>query len=829
MPEKYRGNGFGFLLLFFALILTSTGLYFSQNSKLSESSFASTNPSLPADYYMDHIQPIFNQKCATCHSCMNSPCQFNLTSFEGFERGANKFVNPYSWVLSGESPLTRLGLDAFGEKEWRKKGFYSMHKNTHDVDKTIFMSMLQMKSNSISDDSPKIPAEESRSCPVTYEEQQKYAENFPASGMPYGLPEISNQEYETLKKWIKNGATGPSKNYLEAAKSPSPIERSQIDRWQKYLNQNSLEQKLVSRYIYEHLFLAHINFYSGGRSFYRLVRSKTSCDKPLSIISSRRPSDHPGVETFHYCFDKITELIVDKTHIPYELSDTKLNRVQSLFNDGSWKVTGSLPSYDPKLAMNPFETFKDIPAKSRYQFLLDDAQYHVNTFIKGPVCFGNVALSSISDQFFVFFIKPESDLSVTDRAYERSISPYLYLPASWGSDIDLIKQVGGFSPSLLFTDKDSLVEKMKSNQIIRQDRNTYRKLRSDALAKSKPLGYSLTDIWDGDQFNANAVLTILRHYDSSSVVKGAYGDTSKTVYMLDYPLFERLVYNLVVGYDVFSGTGHQVLSRLYMDYIRMEAEENYLLFLPADMREGLRNSWYEGRKAQAKLNNYYPQHGLNIPSAIKYRDSKRAQSEFVEKVLFERFKSQVRGPIDWINWENIYVPKTIRDQQKSLVDPLTAQVNSQLSQLTSKPGSALAISKYSPDVMFIRIGMGKPDEMQDMAFSVIKHMDYTNLAFMFKESKRRNPEKDSLSIFPGFVGSYPNYFLYVNFDKLDSFVQDAKAIKNKDDFRSFQKKWGVSRKDPAIWDHFDWFNRKSILLKPLDSGVFDLTRYEIFN
>lgn len=64
--------------------------------------------------------------------------------------------------------------------------------------------------------------------------------------------------------------------------------------------------------------------------------------------------------------------------------------------------------------------------------------------------------------------------------------------------------------------------------------------------------------------------------------------------MLDYPLMERLVYNLVVNFDVYGNVGHQLLTRVYMDLIRMEAEEMFLSFLPPNQRLPLRKEWYQG-------------------------------------------------------------------------------------------------------------------------------------------------------------------------------------------------------------------------------------------
>ena len=78
-------------------------------------------------------------------------------------------------------------------------------------------------------------------------------------------------------------------------------------------------------------------------------------------------------------------------------------------------------------ALNPFATFSAIPARARYQFMLDSAQYIVMTFIRGPVCRGQVATDVIDDQFYVLFQDPDADLSVTDPAYLVSVQPYLAL------------------------------------------------------------------------------------------------------------------------------------------------------------------------------------------------------------------------------------------------------------------------------------------------------------------------------------------------------------------------------------------------------------------
>ena len=135
----------------------------------------------------------------------------------------------------------------------------------------------------------------------------------------------------------------------------------------------------------------------------------------------------------------------------------------------------------------------------------------------------------------------------------------------WGSDVPMLDNIPFFG------------------RVIAQ-REAYRKLRADGARKLRPAGYTLRTSGTATVSNPNALLTVFRHFDSAVVTQGAAGDLPKTLFVLDYPLLERLVYNLVVNYDVFGNIGHQSLTRLYMDMIRMEAEELFLAFLPPSQR-----------------------------------------------------------------------------------------------------------------------------------------------------------------------------------------------------------------------------------------------------
>ncbi|MEZ1330855.1 fatty acid cis/trans isomerase, partial [Enterobacter asburiae] len=82
---------------------------------------------------------------------------------------------------------------------------------------------------------------------------------------------------------------------------PTAAEARQVASWERFLNQSGAKQSLVSRWLYEHLFLAHLYFPEQGAPghFFQLVRSRTPSGQPIDPIPTRRPNDDPG-NSFYY-------------------------------------------------------------------------------------------------------------------------------------------------------------------------------------------------------------------------------------------------------------------------------------------------------------------------------------------------------------------------------------------------------------------------------------------------------------------------------------------------------------------------------------------------
>ena len=197
---------------------------------------------------------------------------------------------------------------------------------------------------------------------------------------------------------------GPTAAQQAELTTPKASDALAIRQWEAFLNQDDAKHAMTARYLYEHLFLAHLKFGTPTNEFYELVRSKTPPGQPLELIATVRPYDDPGVGRVFYRFRKIHSTIVQKTHMVFDLDDAQLQRFNELFIQPEWLQPPHLVGYDPKVSANPFVAFEQIPPRSRYQFLLDNAHYTIMTFIHGPVCKGQIALNVIDDHFWVMFM-----------------------------------------------------------------------------------------------------------------------------------------------------------------------------------------------------------------------------------------------------------------------------------------------------------------------------------------------------------------------------------------------------------------------------------------
>lgn len=731
------------------------------------------------EYFRD-VKPIIDSRCVVCHGCYDAPCQLKLGSFEGIARGANP-ERVYDLRILAMEPA-RLFEDAQSTAEWRDKEFHPVLNERSDhpianIDASVMARLLQLKNEHPLPTTEILPEtfdfslDREQQCP-TIEAFDKYEEEYPLWGMPFGLPALAEHEQNTVLNWLRIGAP------YQAPPPPNSALQAEIDKWERLFNQDSLKAQLINRYLYEHLFLAHIYFHDADvPNYFELVRSSTPPGKPIVRISTAFPLSDPKVARVYYRLQPHRESITVKNHQPYKLDDRRLQLWENLFYENEFEVN-YLPTYDSVSAANPFTTFKQIPFDSRYRFLLDEAQFTILNFIKGPVCRGQNALNVINDYFWIAFVDPDVHYPGAD-VVATELETMLF-PAGEGSNASPLEWVSYARQEKVYieTKYQYLNEKFTDHFSI-----------------------DLNLLWDGDGNNPNAALTIYRHFDSASVEKGLLGETPQSMWIIDYPLLERIHYLLVAGYDVFANVGHQVNSRIYMDFLRMEGESNFLVLLPKKDSEATRARWYRGSVSPVE-------DFLNIHQE---RSDGHSDVEFTIddplNELYQKIKTQLQPVLS----EDHYLQSGSKDQ-------LVLQELQRLQSINGIPASILAQTTF--------LHVYDESDSSEFFYTLLSNSAHTNVSHIFNEGQERLPKEDTLSVLYGFVGAYPNIIISVSIQDLNEFVNQVEQLQSEMDYKRLLDTYGIRRSNKNFWELSDKMHAALEASTPVEAGLFDYNRLE---
>ncbi|MCI5219244.1 MAG: peptidylprolyl isomerase, partial [Candidatus Electrothrix sp. LOE2] len=320
----------------------------------------------------------------------------------------------------------------------------------------------------------------------------------------------------------------------------------------------------------------------------------------------------------------------------------------------------------------------------------------------------------------------------------------------------------------------------------------------------------------GERVKGAPLLTVYRHFDSAYVHRGVLGSLPRTLWVVDYPLLERIYYSLVAGFDVYGTLGHQTAIRLYMDKLRREGELGFLNFMPEKKRKEMDRSWYIGAKstlleATAPL----------LPAAISFTsdDPKR---EFIEHIVRQEIPASTGIGFDPINY--------LKVDSGSRSVPVRLETDQEILRgfrAVTGPNSALLsyFNSYKANLAFVRIvRKNRPDA----CFTIVVNRWHDNVSYyaMLLEKNVLDSSKDNMDILPGFVGSYPNYFFKIHEKDLPEFLEllSDKEKMGEAEIERFVG-YGINRADPQFWQEYDWFQQRFFQEQPVEAGLFDLNRY----
>ncbi len=738
---------------------------------------------LSAPDFVADVKPILDGRCVVCHACYDAPCQLQLGSYEGITRGANP-RKIYDTARLIEVPTTRLFFDADSNEAWRKKGFFAVLNERNPDPETNIKAGILAKMVSLKNENPG-PSEgtlPSGSFDFSIDRPQVCAgletlselmHQHPDWGMPFGFPALNPAESRTLLRWLEAGAPGTPKAPLKSAFE------QRIATWETFLNADDLKSRLMARYVYEHWFLAHLYFDDlAPGTFFELVRSASPPGQPIQLIATRRPYDDPGVKRVYYRLRPIETTLVSKTHMPYALNNAKLARIRSWFLDAPYSVD-HLPGYEPDASSNPFITFKAIPPVARYRLMLEEAQFTVMGFIKGPSCRGQTALDVIDDHFWIGFVNPNVPELRNSSDFLSEVLTHMNLPTRDRSTALLGRWLS-----------------------YAEEQNTYLLRKAAYMEKmfNGNMPVKMDAIWDGDGTNPNASLTVFRHFDSASVEKGLLGDHPQKALIIGYEVLERVHYLLVAGFDVYGNVGHQLEARLYMDFLRMEGEHNVLIALPKNARIAVRDHWYRGTTEDVRAYLQGARNSFDQETGIIYK-TQDPLNEF-----YELWKSRTAA-----------VQSHRYDLNPKQLGPSLTQALTVLSGIQGRPLS------YLPESSFLMIERSRGAQQH---FTMLRNSAHSNIAELFNEKDRRLPDEDTLFVASGFIGAYPNVFFKVKENDMPEFTRRISGLSSEQDYAELASRFAVRRTDPGFWMHSDLVRKEAARLMPVEAALFDLNRYE---
>jgi len=793
----------------FFIVIAGCLAFYKLNNNVAPAELKRSTASQHADYFVENVQPILKAKCITCHGCSSSPCEMKLDSYDGIMRGALK-EQIFGTRLKAVLPARMK--DAQSVEEWRARGFFSVIDENKNPSDSILYSLIEAGSKNNVENFPLTDLEKlmtqsqevgKRECPDSIAANKKYLKENLHGGMPLALPGLNSSELEIMAQWIKMGAPGPQDESEQALAKLNSAELSALQNAERFFNSHEANSRflnrvpLVSRYLYEHLFMAHIELEEIPGRFFELVRSRTAHPKTISEIVTETPLNDPKVENFTYRLKPVTEVIVQKSHMVWRFDQTKRKRLNELFyNEKNWPKEIKAVDYS---SQNPFLNFAQIPAVSRAYFMLEESRLMTNGMIRGPVCTGNAATFAIRDDFWIFFAQPEKDITV--------LNPFLQ------------------DPSLPVSAEDA--EAMLSKEFSGMKR--YRKRFEETVRRLKPQGFSLEDIWDGNaNTKANAALTVLRHEANATVLDGMQGPIPRSLWFVSYAGIERIFYNLVPQYRYWGDSKHRIHTWSFMSNIRQEYEDDFISLLPQSVRKKVRSDWTKGfgdvvlSIGHGKL----PSRG-RATSIKEIKGADPVESTVMQ--ISQRIGKKAAGPFDNIQesffhssgTEEISEIKNLREWESALGN-------------LSKASLQQNFAQFLPDVTHVMISDGNQSQVYSLL--VNRGYDFNNFVLAARLGGARSPKDDRLIALRGIVGDFPSLMVEISIQESANFLIKMRAIDahgNKEflrfrerySFTDFQSEFGVLRNNSNFWNVFERFSEWNQKTYGTEAGILDLTRY----
>jgi hypothetical protein len=264
-------------------------------------------------------------------------------------------------------------------------------------------------------------------------------------------------------------------------------------------------------------------------------------------------------------------------------------------------------------------------------------------------------------------------------------------------------------------------------------------------------------------------------------------------------LLERIYYLLVAGFDVYGSLGHQLNTRLYMDFLRMEGESNFLSLLPVASRKPIVDFWYRGAKDDVKEYLFGDHFDYLAEADIRFRTNNPQQE------LYDLLAAHIGKNVS---------------QDFSLQQVVIRKIRQYIARLQKVNGAGL--SEF-PEVSILRVDAAAGKWRY---FTILHNKSYSNISQLLDNAERRRPAEDNLTVVPGIIGAYPNAFFRTTTASLGTFVDQVAGMQGEAGYIALLNDFGVRRTSPDFWAFSDALQRDYVQQEPVTGAILDYNRFE---
>lgn len=179
---------------------------------------------------------------------------------------------------------------------------------------------------------------------------------------------------------------------------------------------------------------------------------------------------------------------------------------------------------------------------------------------------------------------------------------------------------------------------------------------------------------------------------------------------------------------------------------------------------------------------------------------------------------KVSGPRDPLNptqtRDHVDLPKTITgmDQWETAIANLTMRTHQ-------------SFNAWLPSNTFVRLKDGE----QNHVYTFLVNRAYAFNNVIFDENGAYRPQLNTLSVYEGLVGDFPNLLIELNMADAQSFLSELTQVKDQQSWNAWKTKYGAMRNRTGFWQSYDWFNNWNFKNNPIAGGYFDLTYYDFLD